>query len=154
MEQGLGRNYVNDLKVQERIEKAIHYLTDHEKELLEQPVSNFVLEKGIEIRIQNYNSRDYEAMNYETHDKHIDIHYMLEGQEYLRWWDKETVEPISEYDENEDIIFYPHPKKHNRVLLTPHHYVVFYPEDVHAAHGTVDQKVTNNHKIVVKIDMN
>lgn len=153
MENGKGALYRNDLKVRARIDKAIEYLTDHEDELLAKPVGKYPLTDDIEIRVQSYDTRDYETMSYETHRDHIDLHYMLSGQEFVRWWDKGTVEPNTQYDETEDIIFYPHPPLHNRALLTAHHYVLVYPEDMHAAHGNVDGKVSHNHKVVVKISV-
>lgn len=151
MEQGLGKLYQRDELVQGRIKLAIDYLSTHEEELLAKPVGKYPIAEGVEVRVQSYDSREYAPMSYETHRDHLDIHYMLEGEEYMRWWDKETVTPNTEYDETEDIIFYPHPAQHNRVKLTPHHYIIFYPEDVHAAHGMVDGKVSHNHKVVVKI---
>lgn len=153
MENGKGLAYRHDPKVRARIDTAIAYLTTHEEELLAKPVGKYPLEEGIEVRVQSYDSRPYEGMSYETHRDHIDLHYMLQGQEYVRWWDKGSVEPNTEYDEVEDIIFYPHPPRHNRALLTDHHYVLVYPEDMHAAHGMVDGKVSHNHKVVVKISV-
>lgn len=154
MEQGLGPIYHANPLVQKRIATAIDYLRTHEQELLEKPVGKYPLEDGIEIRVQSYDSREYETMSYETHRDHLDLHYMLQGQEYVRWWDAGSVEPNTEYDAKEDIIYYPHPPKHNRVLLTDHHYVILFPEDMHAAHGMVDGKVSHNHKVVVKIEVN
>lgn len=154
MEFGLGKNYKFDDKVQKRIQTAIKWLESRTvDELLAEPIGAKVIADGVELRFQSYDTRNYKDMNYETHRDHIDIHYMIEGAEWLRWSDAGTAEPVSDYDPKEEIQFFNHPKTHSKALLTSRHYAIFDPNDLHAAHGMVDGKVGHNHKLCVKISL-
>lgn len=152
MEFGLSKNHQRDEKVQKRIQTALDWLDARStEELLAQPIGNLEIAEGVELRFQSYDTRDYATMNYETHRKHIDIHYMIKGAEWVRWADTGTAEPVSEYDPKVEIQFFGHPKFHSKALLTDRHYAIFDPSDLHAAHGIVDDKVAHNHKLCVKI---
>lgn len=153
MENGNAKSYRTDPKVRARIDKTIAYLISHESELAAKPDGSYPLDDSIVLLLQSYDTADYDKISYESHYDHIDLHYMLSGEEYVRWWDTGTVEPNTEYNKENDIVFYPHPEHHNRALLTDHHYVLVYPEDMHAARGMVDGKPQHVHKIVVKISV-
>ncbi|KRM10812.1 YhcH/YjgK/YiaL family protein [Paucilactobacillus suebicus] len=155
MEFGLGKEYKRDPKVQARIKTAIDWLEGKTtEELLNEPIGNKVIADGVELRFQSYDTREYATMNYETHREHIDIHYMIQGAEWVRWADAGTAEPVADYDPEIEIQFFGHPKRHSKALLTDRHYAIFDPCDLHAAHGIVDGKVSHNRKLCVKIDVN
>jgi len=155
MEFGLSKNHKYSDKVQERIQIALNWLDSKStEELLNEPIGNKVISDGVELRFQSYDTREYETMNYETHRDHIDIHYMISGSEWVRWADEGTADPVSDYDKNVEIQFFGHPKtKHGKALLTDRHYAIFYPSDLHAAHGIVNNKIQHNRKLCVKIDV-
>ncbi|KRM61727.1 beta-D-galactosidase [Paucilactobacillus vaccinostercus DSM 20634] len=154
MEFGLSKNHVRNQKVQERIQTALDWLDARStEELLAEPIGAKKIADGVELRFQSYDTRDYATMNYETHRKHIDIHYMIKGAEWVRWADDGDAEPVSDYDPEVEIQFFGHPKTHSKALLTDRHYAIFDPSDLHAAHGIVDGKVGHNHKLCVKIDV-
>lgn len=155
MEFGLSKNYFQTEKISQRIKLALDWLDARTTEqLLSEPIGPKVIADGVELRFQSYDSRPYDdKMNYETHKDHIDIHYMITGREYCRFADAGDVEPRSEYDAKEDIQYFGHPKEHGRVLLTDRHYAIFYPSDLHAAHGQVDGEPEHNRKLCVKIDI-
>jgi YhcH/YjgK/YiaL family protein len=155
MENGNVVDYRTDPKVRARIDKAVVYLNEHAQDLAHRPDGTFSLDGNddIVVHLQSYDSLDYGKINYESHHDHIDLHYLLSGQEYVRWWDTGSVEPNTMYDEERDIIFYPHPDHHNRVLLTANHYVLVYPEDMHAPRGMVGDSAEPVHKVVVKISV-
>lgn len=155
MEFGLGKSYNYSAKVQSRIEIAIKWLENHSvQELLNEPIGNKEISEGVELRFQSYDTREYSDMKYETHRDHVDIHYMIQGSEWVRWADEGTAQPASEYDPDVEIQYFEHPSSHNKALLTDRHYAIFYPEDVHAAHGVVNNEVTHNRKLCVKIAIN
>ncbi|QAS69303.1 DUF386 domain-containing protein [Oenococcus sicerae] len=155
MEFELGKNYKRDSRIQARIKTAIDWLENHTiEELLSEPIGPKVIADGVELRFQSYDSRDYKDMNYETHQDHIDIHYMIQGAEYVRWSDIGNTQAVSNYDAQEDIQFFAHPQHHGKALLTDRHFAIFYPTDLHAAHGMVNGKSEHNHKLCVKIAIN
>ncbi|MDF7641027.1 YhcH/YjgK/YiaL family protein [Bifidobacterium sp. ESL0784] len=155
MENGNALDYRVDPKVRARIDKAIAYLNAHAMELSGKADETYSLDgtDDIVVHLQSYDSMDYQTISYESHRDHIDLHYLLSGQEYVRWWDTGSVEPNTEYNADNDIVFYPHPDHHNRVLLTPGHYVLVYPEDMHAPRGMVGDTAEPVHKVVVKISV-
>ncbi|APU45965.1 YhcH/YjgK/YiaL family protein [Limosilactobacillus fermentum] len=155
MEFGLSKNHQRDQKVQERIQLALDWLdartTD---ELLNEPIGKKPIADGVELRFQSYDSRPYDdEMPFETHRHHIDIHYMITGQEYCHFGDFDpAIKPRTEYDETEDLQYFDHPSAVlGEVLLTDRHYVIFDPTDIHACHGMVGNKPTHNRKLCVKI---
>lgn len=152
MEFGLSKAHQRNEKVQQRIQTALDWLDARStEELLAEPIGNKVIADGVELRFQEYDTRDYATMNYETHKKHIDIHYMIQGAEWVRWADAGTAEAASDYDPEVEIQYFKHPAFHSKALLTDRHYAIFDPSDLHAAHGIVDGKVGHNHKLCVKI---
>lgn len=153
MEFGLSKAHKFNKVIQERIQTALDWLDARStEELLAEPIGKKEIAEGVELRFQSYDTREYATMNYETHRDHIDIHYMITGAEWVRWADTGTADPVSEYDPKEEIQFFGHPKTpHGKALLTDRHYAIFYPSDLHAAHGIVDNKVGHNRKLCVKI---
>ncbi len=152
MEFGKSKDHQFNVKVQENIQTALDWLDARSTEdLLAEPIGAKEIAPGVELRFQEYDTREYATMNYETHRDHLDIHYMIQGAEWVRWNDAGTADPVSDYDPEEEIQFFGHPKGHGKALLTDRHYAIFYPSDLHAAHGVVNGKVGHNHKVVVKI---
>lgn len=154
MEFGLSKYYIRNEKVNKRIKAALKWLDSKSiEELLKEPIGAKKIADGVELRFQSYETREYETMDYETHRKHIDIHYMIKGNEWVRWADSENAEPVGDYDPKIEIQFFKHPKHHGKALLTERHYAIFDPYDLHAAHGMVNGKKELNHKVCVKIDI-
>jgi len=155
MEFGLSKSHQRNEKVEKRIQTALDWLDARStEELLAEPIGPKVIADGVELRFQEYDTRDYAEMTYETHRDHIDIHYMITGAEWVRWADEGTADAVSPYDPEEEIQRFGHPAFHSKALLTDRHYAIFDPSDLHAAHGMVDGKVGHNHKLCVKIAIN
>ncbi|WP_143462225.1 YhcH/YjgK/YiaL family protein [Levilactobacillus enshiensis] len=155
MEFGLSKSHQRNEKVEKRIQTALDWLDARStEELLAEPIGPKVIADGVELRFQEYDTRDYAEMTYETHRDHIDIHYMISGAEWVRWADEGTAEAVSPYDPEEEIQRFGHPAFHSKALLTDRHYAIFDPSDLHAAHGMVDGEVGHNHKLCVKIAIN
>lgn len=154
MEFGASKNHKREEKIQKRIQTALDWLdAKTTEELLAEPIGAKKIAEGVELRFQEYDTRDYATMNYETHRDHIDIHYMIQGAEWVRWADEGTAEAASDYDPEVEIQYFKHPEFHSKALLTDRHYAIFDPSDLHAAHGIVDGKVQHNHKLCVKISL-
>lgn len=153
MEFGLSKQHLSNHMIQDRIQTALDWLDARStEELLAEPIGPKVIAEGVELRFQEYDTREYADMAYETHRDHIDIHYMITGAEWVRWADAGTAAERDAYDPDEEIQYFEHPKGgHGKDLLTDRHYAIFYPSDLHAAHGMVNGKVGHNHKLCVKI---
>ena len=52
------------------------------KDLLDLEEGWINLEEGVRVSVQRYESLDEDEADYETHDRYIDIQYIIGGEEY------------------------------------------------------------------------
>ena len=76
-------------------------------------------------------ARTADEVKLEAHHDHVDIQYLVAGDESFGWkLTSECTTPASEYDEEKDVIkFEDEPEAW--FPLTPGTFVVFFPEDAH-----------------------
>ena len=84
----------------------------------------------------------------EKHDKFIDIHYILDGEEVFSYADAATLTPECEYNEADDYIFLS--GRASGVLLTPGHFCIVFPQDAHSPY-CIAEKTETVKRCVVKI---
>ncbi|MCQ2958322.1 MAG: YhcH/YjgK/YiaL family protein [Candidatus Gastranaerophilales bacterium] len=89
--------------------------------------------------------------NIEAHRKYIDIQYIISGEEQMGVSLLKNLTPITEYDEEKDIIFYN--GKADLNLVKENEFIIFYPEDAHLPCQMID-KAKKVKKAVVKIKIN
>ena len=108
--------------------------------------------KGDEVfaLYQTYETKDIAEAKIETHEKYIDIQYMLSGEEIIRVADRAELRDSGGYSDEEDIEFWAMDSKGMDVVLKPGDFTVLFPQDGHAprlnsgAPGTV-------RKVVIKV---
>lgn len=66
---------------------------------------------------------------FEAHRKDIDIHYVVEGEERFGYAHVDTLEPISEYNEEKDYILLSGEASY--FTLRPGDFCIAFPEDAH-----------------------
>lgn len=104
--------------------------------------------------VQEYDTSDKEELQYESHDKYVDVQYMVSGQEKILICDKGDVGEVSiPYDAEGDIVFYEDPGREPKELfLSAGEYAVFWPEDCHKTRCNVlEHEKTPVKKVIVKI---
>ena len=82
----------------------------------------------------------------EGHRKHIDIQYVVSGDESMGWAPREGLTPSVEYDEEKDLEFFDG-EPASIVQVPPGSFAVFLPTDAHIpliGNGPI-------HKVVVKV---
>lgn len=121
------------------------------EDLSELPVGSISLD-GSEViaNIQHYNTLDAETLKFETHDKFIDIQFVISGKEMFGFVSREGLMVATSYDEQNDICFYEEPNESSRILLLPGDYVVVAPEDAHKPRCRADE-TTAVKKVVIKV---
>lgn len=68
----------------------------------------------------------------EAHNKYIDIHVCLQGEETIGWQHRDKcTQPAGEYDPEHDIIFF-NDEPDQYIKLKPNTFAIFYPTDCHA----------------------
>jgi YhcH/YjgK/YiaL family protein len=83
----------------------------------------------------------------ETHDRYIDIQYLISGDETIGWKARRDLgEPTDATDPRNDVTFYPD-KPVSWTALTPGMMGIYFPEDAHMPMLTGGEV----HKVVVKV---
>ncbi len=103
--------------------------------------------------IQSYRTKQQtQEMMFEAHKKYIDLQYIVNGVEKIRWARLDTVDLVEEhYSEGKDIAFYEGDAMFD-FTLTKGAFLLLYPEDAHLP-GLSAQKDVNVRKIVFKIQI-
>ncbi len=138
----------------EPVKKALEFLRSHDFTKMEAGKYPIDGEKSFAM-LQRYDTRMLDKCRPETHQKFLDIQYIVEGEEFIGWCPFSPELEVSEaYDAQKDVAFYARLVPESNLILTKGGFAVLYPEDVHRPCGAVDgvsQPVT---KVVVKIDVN
>lgn len=109
--------------------------------------------KRVFAMVQSYRTKQQtQEMMFEAHKKYIDLQYIVNGIEKIRWANLDKVDLIEErYSSGWDIAFY----EGNAMFdftLTKGTFLLLYPEDAHLP-GLSAQKDINVRKIVFKMQV-
>ena len=105
------------------------------------------------LKIQRYNTRPIEDCRPESHEKFIDVQFVVKGEEVLGWCPlSPELEIFSPYDEKNDATLYKNLLPESSMMLTARTYAVLFPLDVHRPCGSLeDDEPSKVTKIVVKV---
>jgi len=135
----------------ERLHKALTFLENMDPSTVQD--EKFVIEEGnIFGFVTTVNTEDVASRRPETHAKHIDIQFLIEGREKMGYIRKNSQLNIASDElEEKDNCFYDGNIEGEVFLdLKPGDFVVFFPEDVHRP-GCVAGENTKIRKSVIKI---
>lgn len=109
--------------------------------------------KRVFAMIQSYRTKQQtQEMMFEAHKKYIDLQYIVNGIEKIRWAKLDKVDLVEErYSSGGDIAFYEGDAMFD-FTLTKGTFLLLYPEDAHLP-GLSAQKDINVRKIVFKIQV-
>ncbi len=109
--------------------------------------------KRVFAMVQSYRTRQRtHEMMFEAHKKYIDLQYIVNGIEKIRWARLDSVDLVEEkYSTGGDIAFYEGDAMFD-FTLTKGTFLLLYPEDAHLP-GLSAQKDVNVRKIVFKIQV-
>ncbi|TAL16390.1 DUF386 domain-containing protein [bacterium] len=96
---------------------------------------------------QVYETKPTEEAKYEAHQKYIDIHFIISGEEMARVAKIEGQEP---YYERNDVAFYA-PGEGDEFILRAGRAAIFYPDDIHSTGLDPGGEGVLVRKIVVKV---
>lgn len=138
--------------VHKHFEKAFAFIKKAMEEKL--PVGKYELDgKDLYASVQEYNSKEEAAARYEGHRKYIDIQYIVSGEEAVEVLDIEKCLPITDYNEEKDVLFFQPTEKVWKGIWTAGEYGIFYPNDIHRPGMRVDGVSAPVRKILVKIKL-
>ena len=111
----------------------------------------YPINERILVKVLEYSTGEECEVGYEAHKKHLDIHYVMRGNERIKWSPINEMDIKTPYDEESDGLYYEKPIKYvSEALLGDGIFAVMFPQDGHACTYYVDQCETIK-KIVVKV---
>lgn len=100
--------------------------------------------------VSQYITHERTECEYEGHRKYIDLHYVIEGEEKLFWYDAAKLTPIGEYIEEKDKQRFSGTDFDAAVKLGRGVIAILYPSDAHFAGAMLADKQQVK-KLVLKI---
>ncbi len=134
----------------EKFKASLEFL--QREDLGELPLGNFELVPGVIVQVQGYSTEPAEQIDFETHDFHFDIHYVIEGLEGIGVVDRKGLTPKGEYDAVKDMAYWNEPEDSSMIILHPGEYTILAPEDAHKPHCAVGAPCQMR-KIVIKVEV-
>lgn len=132
----------------ERWQKAFQYLKT--TDLANAGLGKTALDgENLFASIAEYFPRKREEVRYESHQKYIDIQYVIKGEEIMGITTRDKVTDDEAYNEENDITFYKSENGDYR-LATPRNFLVFFPDDMHRPSISSGDSVMVK-KVVVKV---
>jgi YhcH/YjgK/YiaL family protein len=132
-----------------RIEKALRFLQENDLAKFQEgkiPIDG----DDVVVNVFMCTTKPYSAAKLETHDKFLDLQYLVEGKEDLFVGFKQDTTKLIEEKPEADCKFY---EGFSRPLpIGAHRFLLLFPTDTHA-HGLnhQDKESQTNKKIIIKI---
>ena len=109
-----------------------------------------VLGDDVIADVQTYTTQPANERRFETHDKHFDIQYMAEGEEFFGVCPREGLK-LTESHPERDAEFYANPDgEYSMVLLHEGEFIVVSPEEAHKPRCAVGSP-KQVRKVVIKV---
>ena len=109
------------------------------------PVNDFLY-----LSAQEYDTKDEKDCITESHEKYVDVQWVVKGEETICVSDISRLQPGKEYCDEKDIVIWKSSSDMMRIVLTEGSYAVFYPENAHKGCIAVNNP-TSVKKIVGKV---
>ena len=135
-----------DHKISERVRNVIDLILSGN--YIDQPSG--VLRDGSSYSVQEYSTKAERNCPIETHRKHIDVQYMIEGREELIVYDPGFLTSLGPYDEEKDVEYWQNGLIGSRSILVPGSMIVVYNNQPHKG-GIIHRQSEDVRKLVCKI---
>jgi YhcH/YjgK/YiaL family protein len=84
------------------------------------------------MNIQEYETRSASEVHFEKHAAHIDVQYLISGEEQIGWAsNNESLVPDEDMFADRDIAFFHHVQSSVSILMNAGRYVILFPDDLH-----------------------
>jgi len=130
-----------------RIEKAFDFLTN--TNFAQMSDGKYLIDSDNTFAvISTYKTKQATDARPESHDKYIDIQFMIDGEEYVYCGFRNEMTERTEHRPEDDISFYQ--GQTMPYLLGKGRFLLIFPNDVHAPCACIDTPATVR-KVVIKI---
>lgn len=133
----------------DRLAAAIKYLSETDLASLE--IGRHDINEGLYLLRQSYNSKPSDACRFETHEKYVDIQWIISGEEAIEVTAREGAVVTEAYNPERDVQFYATPTAPvSRVVVKAGCYMTLFPDMVHRA-GLAEGASVPIEKVVAKV---
>lgn len=118
-------------KLEKRIEKAILYISELDKEKIE--YGKHVVNEEFYFNVEEYMTKPVEQCRFESHRKYVDIQWVITGNERIDTAFIRELDLDSRYDLDKDVVFWKDRTNATvlHTVLSQGSYAVFYPNNAH-----------------------
>lgn len=127
--------------IHKRIDQAVQVIKEMDFNGLE-PKMYEVDGEEIFFNLIEYETKLEEERFWESHKTYIDLHYILEGKEFIGYEQFDKMKVKQDYNEADDY-FLLEGKLQSKVMLQKDDFMILYPDDVHMT----GLKVTESEKV-------
>ena len=107
--------------------------------------------KNIYAFISSYETKTESEVQFEAHNKYIDIQCVVSGTEVIGFESEKEVSLTQDYKDGNDICFYALNENYDKIALKKGEFVIIMTDELHAPCLSVENNPENVRKIVVKI---
>lgn len=133
----------------QRIQEAINFLKN--TDLTKTPLGRSHQDgERFYCQTLEYMTEPITDFQFEIHNKRLDLHYLVEGEERIDVSPDTNFVPVTEYNEDRDIQYVKEPHAFNKVILHKGDLVLIGMHEPHRTNGVVDKPV-HVRKIVLKL---
>jgi biofilm protein TabA len=136
--------------VNEKVGQAITYILNTDFEILQTGMHR-VDGDNLFFNLIEYNTKNANERFWESHKKYIDIHYILEGKEYIGYELFERMRIKEDYNEADDY-FLLEGSLQSKVKLEQGEFLICNPQDVHMT-GIMVDRPEKVRKVVFKVKL-
>ena len=105
----------------------------------------------IYANVETYETKSYADTRFESHEKYIDIQYMISGTETMEVTERSKVDVSEVYDVERDVTFYSGNCVGRYRTITDGEFLIFRPEDVHRPCVSANGIKQSVQKMVIKV---
>lgn len=136
------------MTLQEKITEALEIMKGVKFEEME--LGRHDIHDDLFLLIQEYDSKTFENMRYEAHEKYVDIQYVVSGTERIFIAPTSIMKVQEAYSPERDVVFFENIDRACSVTLTDGGYAILYPADAHKP-GVMEDGPVPVKKIVGKV---
>lgn len=109
-----------------------------------------ILGEDLFAMVQTYDTKPEKECKFETHNKYIDIQYIIDGKEVMDYKHRDKLIITEDLSVTRDVVFYENPNEYTRTIVEADSFALFLPHDGHRP-GIKCGEIATVKKIVFKI---
>lgn len=116
-------------QIPEKLYKYIQFASSFRYDETED--TKVMLDDGDYMSVESCHTEPAVMRRMEGHEKFIDIHYLISGEEWIGTVPRSKKTVLHESYTDRDLYFFSGEKEESKILLTPGRFAIFYPVDLH-----------------------